>query len=205
LPTDSVFSLAVPADLKPDYYHAHFVFHDSLAYLSPEIKDGKADVTLAVFYPSTVITQRWNDVLAIRNAEYNGGYTFDAVQWYMDGKPIEGATSFNYYAGDGNTLLFTGEEYSAMLTRTDGVKLFTCAFIPTEVPAQILDMPSLVPISAPLHMQGRGKACWYDMLGRPHQSEPYDNSDITAPSVAGFYLLELRSDNARSIHSMMVR
>ena len=205
LPTDSVFSLAVPADLKPDYYHAHFVFHDSLAYLSPEIKDGKADVTLAVFYPSTVITQRWNDVLAIRNAEYNGGYTFDAVQWYMDGKPIEGATSFNYYAGDGNTLFFTGEEYSAMLTRNDGVKLFTCAFIPTEVPAQILDMPSLVPISAPLHMQGRGKACWYDMLGRPHQSEPYDNSDITAPSVAGFYLLELRSDNARSIHSMMVR
>ena len=184
----------------PNVYKGQLLLEDSLPKFNITIP-----FTLTVQYASSVIVQRWNDVLAIRNADYNGGYTFDAVQWYMNGQPIEGATSFNYYAGDDKTLYFNGEQYCALLTRSDGVKLFTCAFVPTEVPAEILDMPSLVPISSPLHVQGKGKACWYDMLGRPHQSEPYDNSDITAPSVAGYYLLELRSESARTIHSMMVR
>jgi hypothetical protein len=184
----------------PNVYKGKLFLEDSLPKFNVTIP-----FTLTVQYASSVITQRWNDVLAIRNDDYNGGYTFDAVQWYMDGEPIPDATSFNYYAGDGQTLGFNGEEYTALLTRSDGVKLFTCAFMPTEVPAAIIDMPSLVPLSASVHVAGKGNACWYDMLGRPHKSEAYDNSDITAPSVAGYYLLVLRSESARSIHSMMVR
>jgi len=183
----------------PNVYKGKLLLEDSLPKFNVTIP-----FTLTIQYASSVIAQRWNDVLAIRNADYNGGYTFDAVQWYMDGRPIEGATSFNYYVGEGKTLYFTGEQYSALLTRSDGVKLFTCEFVPTEL-TNVPDMPSLVPLGSPIPVQGKGKACWYDMLGRPHQSEAYDNSDITAPSVAGYYLLELRSESARSIHSMMVR
>ena len=183
----------------PNVYKGKLLLEDSLPKFNLTIP-----FTLTVQYASSVIVQRWNDVLAIRNADYNGGYTFDAVQWYMNGQPIDGATSFNYYAGDGKTLYFTGEQYTALLTRSDGVKLFTCAFTPTER-TDIPDMPSLVPPGSSVHVEGKGNACWYDMLGRPHQSEPYDHSDITAPSVAGYYLLELRSDNSRTIHSMMVR
>lgn len=184
----------------PNVYKGTLLLEDSLPQFNLSIP-----FTLTVQYASSVIVQRWNDVLAIRNADYNGGYTFDAVQWYMNGQPIEGATSFNYYTGEGKTLYFAGEQYSALLTRSDGVKLFTCAFTPSEVPAEVLDMPSLVPVSAPVPVKGKGKACWYDMLGRPRQSEAYEDSDITAPSVAGYYLLELRSDTKRSIHQMMVK
>lgn len=217
LPTDGVFHVTMPIDLLPDYYHAHFVFHDSLRYLSPTtIRDGKADVTLAMLYPEEVITQRWNDVLGIRNdstinqvlnQNCNGCYEFDSVQWYVSGQPIEGAIEFNYYTGSDNQLQF-GKEYMALLTRKDGVKLFTCPFIPAQVPAEYTDMPvltSLVAPSSPMHVRGKGTAYWYDMLGRLYSSKAYDNSNIIAPSTAGYYLLVLRNGDTQTVHRIMVR
>ena len=104
----------------------------------------------------------------------------------------------------GNQLQF-GKEYTALLTRRDGVKLFTCPFIPAPVPAAIADLPSLVPLSSPMHIQGKGTAYWYDMLGRVYSSSPYDNSDITAPGMQGCFLLVLQGSETRSIHQVMVR
>jgi hypothetical protein len=149
-----------------------------------------------VQYASDVIAQRWNDVLAIRNAEYNGGYEFDSVQWYLNGAPIVGAMSFNYYTG-GDNLQF-GAEYSALLTREDGVKLFTCPFVPQQV--AIDAMPNLttqiVNPSAQMPVKGTGTAYWYDMLGRVFKVESYNNTSITAPSQRGYYLLILQSSDA---------
>lgn len=206
LPADSIFHLAMPTDLKPDYYHAHFVFHDSLCYLKPEeIKDFETDVRVGLLYPGDdVITQRWNDVLSVRNEDFNGGYTFTNVQWYLNGVPIQGATGFNYYAGENNVLRF-GSEYAVLLTRDDGIQLYSCSFIPVAVPAEIINMPSLVPLGAQIPVPGAGKAVWYDLSGRVYNAQVYENSSITAPSAAGYYLLELRSDTKRSIHQMMVK
>jgi hypothetical protein len=206
LPADSTFHLTMPTDIDPDYYHAHFVFHDSLRYLKPEeIKDFEADVELGARYPGNdVIAQRWNDVLAIRNEDFNGGHIFTAVQWYMNGVPIVGATDFNYFAGEDGQLVF-GQEYSALLTRDDGVKLFSCGYVPVAVPAEVINMPSLVPLGSQVTVPGAGMAAWYDLSGRKHSAQAYDNSAITAPSTAGYYLLELRSDTRRSIHQMMVK
>ena len=202
LPTDGVFRLPVPVGTQPEYYHAHFVFHDTLKYLSPDIPDGEVDVTMAVLYPDSILVQRWNDVLAVRNSDYNGGFEFDSIQWYVNGKPIEGATGFNYYTG-GTNLQF-GQSYTALLTRKDGVKLFSCPIIPAQVPAEVMDMPSLVPQSAPMQMQGRGTAYWYDMLGNCHSSMPYNNSTVYAPATAGYYLLVLQGTEGRRIHHMIV-
>ena len=204
LPADSIFRLAIPAGFYPAYYHAHFVFHDTLKYLSPQIEDAKADVRLAVLYPDVVIIQRWNDVLAVRNADYNGGYQFDSVQWYLGNSPIEGATSFVYYAADAK--LRFGEPYRAYLLRNDGVWLFTCPFMPSPVGAEVTDIPTLVPLSSPLHISGRGKATWYDLLGRQYNVENYDNSSIITPSGRGSYLLLLQNDTAeRKVYRVMVR
>jgi hypothetical protein len=205
LPEDNIVRVTIPEGLKSDYYHAHFTFHDSLCYLDPEtIKDAKVDVTLGLLYPTVVIAQRWNDVLAIRNAEYNGGYQFDSVQWYMNGKPIEGATDFNYYAGPDAKLRF-GEEYRALLWRNDGVVLFTCPVFPEAVPADVADMPSLINTGAPLAIKGKGTAYWFDMLGRPYGAQPYDMSEITAPASQGYYLLVLQSEDVRTVHPILVR
>lgn len=83
------------------------------------------DVMVDVYYPDSVIAQRWNDVLAVRNDAYNGGYEFVAYQWYKNNMPIDGATSSILY-GD----LDFDAEYSVMLTREDGVKEMVCAVKP---------------------------------------------------------------------------
>ena len=186
-------------DIYPNVYNGTLLLVDSMPEFSVTIP-----FTVTMNYSKDVITQRWNDVLAIRNADYNGGYQFDSVQWYLGGLPIEGAIDFNYYAGMGNKLQF-GSEYTALLTRNDGVKLFTCPFIPTAVPAEIADLPSLVPLSAPMHVQGKGTATWVDMLGRVHHTDAYDNSDIVAPGITGYFLLVLQGNDSRTIHHVMVR
>ena len=85
------------------------------------------DVLIDVYYPDSVIAQRWNDVLAVRNDVYNGGYEFVAYQWYKNGTPIDGATSSILYGE-----LDFDAEYSVMITREDGVKEMVCAVKPTQ-------------------------------------------------------------------------
>lgn len=192
-------SIYIGSGLKPNVYNGTIYLVD----LKPEFSV-QVDYTLTVNYASAVIAQRWNDVLAIRNFDYNGGYVFDSVQWYVNGLPIEGATDFNYYTG-GDTQLQFGKPYSALLTRNDGVKLFTCDFIPMPVAADVTDMPSLLPPTAPLTIKGKGTAYWYDMLGRAAQVEAYDDSDVYTPGIPGYYILVLQSATGRSIHSVLVR
>jgi len=186
--------------LYPNVYEGSLLLEDSLPEHNVTIP-----FTVTMQYSSSVITQRWNDVLAIRNADFNGGYRFDSVQWYVGGMPIEEATDFNYYTGGNGVTLRFGEEYTALLTREDGVKLFTCPFVPVKVAADVTDMPSLVPLSAPLHIVGKGTAVWYDTLGRIHHSDSYYDSDILAPAVAGYYILVLQSNGSRTIHRIVVR
>ena len=196
------YQIDVPIDpsVKPDVYSGSLLLVDSMPEFNVTIP-----FTVSLRYASDVIAQRWNDVLAIKNYDYNGGYEFDSVQWYVNGMPIEGAIDFNYYAGEGNQLRL-GEEYQALLLRrSDGVKQFTCPFIPVAVAADVKDMPSLVPMSSQMPMKGKGTAYWYDMLGRRYSSEAYNDSEISTPSAAGFYLLVLQTENVRGTHHILVK
>lgn len=193
--------IPVDASLRPDVYTGSLLLEDTKPEFNVTIP-----FTVSLRYASDVITQRWNDVLAIRNADYNGGYQFDSVQWYVNGMPIEGATDFVYYTGGNGVQLRFGEEYQALLMRKDdGVKQFTCPFIPAAVAAEVKDMPSLVPPSAPLQMRGKGTAYWYDMLGNRHGAQTYDNSEIRTPAAQGCYLLILNEENTRAAHRILVK
>ena len=91
------------------------------------------DILVDVYYPDSVIAQRWNDVLAVKDSMFNGGYKFTEYQWYKNNEPIEGATSSILYV-DGN--LDFDAEYSVMLTRKDGeeeIKEMVCAVKPIEL------------------------------------------------------------------------
>ena len=183
-----VLPIAIDPELTPNVYEGRLLLEDSLPKWNVTIP-----FTLTMQYASSVITQRWNDVLAIRNSDYNGGFVFDSVQWYVAGQPIEGARSFNYHT-PGSNLRF-GEEYTAYLWRNDGVGLFTCSFVPTKVDeSQISNLPSLVKPHAPLTIQGKGTAYWYDLLGHGYDAQDYDNSAIYTPHTAGSYILLLRSE-----------
>ncbi len=180
--------IPIPTDLYPNIYKGTLTLHDTL----PE-QDVKMPYTLELRYPATVLAQRWNDVLAVKNSDHNDiynpgeGYNFTEFQWYKNGEPILGATlSFLFIEGG----LDFSAVYSAEITRTDGRKLMTCNFTPEKV-EQIAKIPSLLPIGTAIQVEGAGKARWLSPLGLSVSEQDYNNSSIMAPNVAGTYLLQL--------------
>lgn len=110
----------LPKDIKPGYYSVNLSFGEKAC-------GGESrDIPLNIYYPRDVVTQRWGDVLAVRNVDYNGGYDFVSFQWFKNGAPIEGATSSVYYESDDDGLDLNAE-YSVLLTRaSDNVSIMTC-------------------------------------------------------------------------------
>ncbi len=187
--------IPVPTDLYPNIYKGTLTLHDTL----PE-QDVKLPYTIEMRYPATVLTQRWNDVLALKNAEFNdinnpgAGYDFTAFQWYKDGKPIDGAT-LSYLFVDGG--LDFSANYSAEVTRKDGQKLMTCDFTPTKV-QKVSNIPSLMPLGSTIKVPGIGKARWFSPLGLSVSEQDYNDSYIATPQAAGTFLLQLAPQDGKT-------
>lgn len=136
---NSIVSLPMTKDIRPGKYRAELLFKNM------ECGDSRQPVVVSVMYPDSIVAQRWNDVLAIHNAGYNGGYDFVACQWYADGAAIEGATGMSYYAPQG---LNTEASYSALLTRvSDGVSAFTCSVVPVRFDEQSIENEPVITIN----------------------------------------------------------
>ena len=113
----------IPSGVRPGQYGLMLQFEDLLCdtVFRP--------VDFTVQYPASILAQKWNDVIAIRNAVNNGGYDFSAYQWYKDGQPIEGETEPYLYITEG--ALDTIAEYAVLLTRSDdGESVLTCPIVP---------------------------------------------------------------------------
>lgn len=116
---DNALLVEMPDILRPDKYNVTIHFGERACGKEHET------ITLNLLYPREVLVQRWGDVLAVTNEEYNGGYEFVAFQWYKNGAVIEGATSSILYEPEGLDL---DAEYSVLLTRRDdNVSLMTCS------------------------------------------------------------------------------
>ena len=104
----SSFMVKMPKGLKPNKYECVVGFGEQSCGKEEE------NIILDLRYSNDIIVQRWNDVLAVVNADYNGGYQFVAFQWYKNGNIIEGANSSILYEPEG---LDFDAEYSVLLTR----------------------------------------------------------------------------------------
>ena len=111
--------ISIPTtDMKPGYYKAKITVQDTIC---DQVLTFPLDLT--VYYPSSIFKYKFNNVLAVYNAENNGGYEFTGYQWYRNGEAIEGATASIYHS---DSLFTTGDVYYVVLTRTDGVVLPSC-------------------------------------------------------------------------------
>ena len=187
--TPEVIHLPIPEECPPNRYKGVVVFEDKIS------GDIKIPISLILNYSAEVLTQRWNDVLAVRNAEYNGGYEFTTYQWYKNGIAIDGATGSYLYVPEG---LDFKAEYAAEVTRkSDNVKLFTCPVVPEKVSKEeISDLPTLVPRNTSLNMKGRGTARWFTALGVAVSAQDYNDSAIITPAASGSYVLHLTEEDA---------
>lgn len=197
LPDDNVLLIDFSQPLKPNHYVGILTFHDSLRYVAPEkIHDWVDTVYLTVNYPGSVLVQRWNDILAMKNTENNGGYTFSDYQWYKDGSLIPDATLPYLYVEEG---LDFGSVYTVEVTRADdGVRLMTCPPESFEYVSQS-NLPTLVERSASIPMRNTGVAVWLTPLGVKVNSQNYDYNDIIAPARSGLYLLKLGESVTRIV------
>ena len=195
-------------DVTPNRYPAVVTFHDSIS------GDVAFPLVFELRYAGTVITQRWNDVIALYNTDYNGGYDFVRYQWYKNGTPIEGATLSYLYEPQGLDLT---AEYAALVERSqDGVALMTCAFTPQSISKEEKpDVPTLIEAGETVRIRTRlantaeptsVKIEWVAPCGMVLGSQTVTTGDtmVQAPSQAGFYLLVVRDQSARILSTTSV-
>ncbi len=125
---DYTITVPLPKNLQPGYYPFTLRFDSK--------DNGPVELTseMALRYSATLIQQRWDDVLGILNADYNGGLTFASYQWYKNGILIEGATEPFLYE---ENKLKPNDEYTVeLLQQGEERPLATCAYkIPqTSIP-----------------------------------------------------------------------
>ncbi|MBQ7996041.1 MAG: hypothetical protein IJ249_00035 [Paludibacteraceae bacterium] len=126
---------------RPDEYDAVLYLHNGIC--SDSISS--LPIRFTINYPSWIVEQHWNDVLAILNDSLNGGYVFSSYQWYHNGEPIYGETQPHLYI---YPMLDMSGEYQVMLTRTDdGAKFMTCPVKPQFVEDHSLTGSAIIKVT----------------------------------------------------------
>ena len=148
--------------------------------------------TFTLYYPSSVLEQGWDDVIAVLTYDYNGGYNFKEFQWYKDGELLEGETDSYIYQP-----LTVGSAYQALLTERNGLQLITCPLI--VAPEDVIEMfPTQVRrsekvrciVSRPAHIY------IYDLNGKQVMQAPLESgeTDQVMPNQEGIYLVKIKFD-----------
>ncbi len=199
-PEDEHIEIGLPEGILPGTYAADITFDNA------DCGDATSRVQIHINYPDSIVVQRWNDVLGVRNSGYNGGYEFAAFQWYKDGQKLEGENGPNLYEEDG---LDQGAQYTVLLTRADdGVEAYTCAFIP-ETFADIEDKPTVTFHSGTVSVKsetGCSLRVWSAagvLMGEYTVGAGTAEIPMSAP--AGVYIIEtVTNDGTREIQKIII-
>lgn len=192
---DSNFlTIDLPQSVKPNTYAAEVSFENH------GCEKVKLPLSIQVLYSSDVITQRWNDVLAVRQTAFDNYEGFSNYQWYCDGMPIEGATQTILYKPEG----LQGNTYQVELTRlTDGLTILSCPFTPTMQPntSTLAVSPTLVAprnsvqVTAP--ESGMIKVVGHIGQAVNNMAVQQGENHITAPNLAGLYMIQLTTASGK--------
>jgi hypothetical protein len=121
----------IPATVYPDSYFCKITL-TSTDGCNELVFD---NVAFDIYYPASIMQQKWDDVLALLNKYYNGGYEYIGYQWYKDGGPMAGENRSYIYLKQNK--LDPNAEYYVKLTRADGTEMFSCPFdVQTPKPQQ---------------------------------------------------------------------
>ena len=194
----SEVNIPYPANIKPGSYTATFTYYQFCCGTHTFIR------TVDVRYRSSIVEQKWNDVLTILSPKFNGGFEFTAYQWYKDGEPILGEThSYLYQPLDLNST------YYVELTRADGVVITTCPMQPTYHEQQS-KFPTLVTAGKkmPMYMAHTTTVWYYTMSGQLYSTfeMPQGYTSLDTPAQPGVYILKsVNSEGESQAQTMIVQ
>ncbi|MCM1530793.1 MAG: T9SS type A sorting domain-containing protein [Bacteroides sp.] len=189
--------LPLPSDARSDRYSLQLWQADATGCYAQD-----ETLTFEIPYPSSIIVQKWNDVLAVLSPEYNGGHEFSAYQWYADGEPLAGETRPYLYH---RPYLPSTGRYSVLLERiADGIRLMSCPVkrqaYPKELALELRPNPagqgSEVEVRVGGKPEAEGTVEVFDNTGRPVYSRPFLNGvhTLKASWQPGTYVVRVRGE-----------
>ena len=183
--------------VRPDYYSARLIMDNDIC-LSAGVT--AYEIELLVKYPSWIIEQNWNDVVALLNDRYNGGYLFSSYAWYVNGNKAAETGPYIYLP---QTLSIGDEVYIAPTRQGEDYEVPSCpitiydksAELVSEFP--VLANPTPIRGQFEIHAFADGKYTLISLSGVVMQSGEYrygENLTINTPAPTGCYLLRVETE-----------
>lgn len=195
---DQVTSVAIPysEDILPGHYSATLTFHQFCCGIYSETRG------FDIRYPSSIVDQKWNDVLTLLSPKYNGGYEFLSFQWYKDNVPMIGEThSYLYQPLDFNS------EYYVELMRKDSVIMKTCPIQPVYHEQQTA-YPTIVQAGQhmPMYMDHPVTIWYYTAAGQLYSTFdlPQGYTSLPTPGQPGVFVIKSVNSEGETQAQVMV-
>ena len=175
-------AIPYPDTITPGVYHAELTFYQFCCGPYTQVRD------VEIRYRSSIVEQKWNDVLAVLSPKYNGGMDFTAFQWYKDGQPL---------LGENNSYLYQPLDFNATyyveLTRADGLVMTTCPIQP-EYHEQQTPYPTIVQTAQhiPMYMDYATTIWYFTISGQLYTSFelPQGYTELPTPNQPGAYIIK---------------
>lgn len=181
-------------------------------HLDNGVTKSKYDVEFVMHYPSWIIQQNWQDVVAVLNAQHNGGYYFDNYEWFVNRQPIGTHDSYLYFPQ-----LKVGDEVVLYLTRTgENYSISTCPLIIEDQPIYIHENPTVVyPTKLKkdqryITIETYEHGCSYylfDILGRVidyNKCDANQQNMLEIPNQSGVFFITIIGDENKTRHTTRI-
>ena len=192
--------------VRPDYYSMRLVLDNGVCGFS------RSDsLTLLVKYPSWILEQHWDDVVAPLKPELNGGYDFVLTEWYVNGV-LQPNTGIAYLHNDA---LRPGDEVVMRVTRQgESYAIPTCPLVIEPMQPNVNEHPIMVyPTQAPRRMpmvtvQAPGDGA-YEVYGTSGMRFSRGRlqageTSVMLPAANGIYFILVHQGEEMTSHKVMV-
>lgn len=195
-----------PIYVRPNKYTMRLVVDNSVCGVS-----SSNNIEITVKYPSWIIEQHWNDVVAPLKKAYNGGFEFSEVDWYVNGA-LQPNNSLGYLHND---KLKEGDEVVMYATRKgENYAIPTCplvikAILPNTTDEPILVYPTQAPHMAPaitIEAPQGGEYEVYSFTGMQieHGQLGTEPQQIMLPTVSGIYFIRTKHGQDSQTHKVLL-
>lgn len=203
---NEVVYLEHTAYVRPDYYSMRLVLDNGVCGVS------RSDsLVLLVKYPSWIIEQNWDDVVAPLKPSLNGGYEFARTEWLVNNNPqTNNGLGYLY-----SKALHEGDEVVMLAKRKgDSYSIPTCPLIIQRAPSPVNDTPILVyPNSTPRYApnitieapQG-GLFAIYSATGVLIYDGTLNEglTQVRLPGISGIYFIRTTYNDSTDTHKVLL-
>lgn len=208
------FSIKIPSGCRPNSYKANVIFIDNELIC----KDVVVPIEFDIFYSSSILEAKFDNLITVFNSENNGGYVFDEAEyrWYKNGVLLEDEKDVYLLLPEGEVFK-SGDCYYLEVKRVDdNVVMQTCEICP-GVNTSIENLHTqkefiyvnVVNLGENIHISGVEEGCVniYTVAGQllSTYNISYENSRFSSPSNSGFYLLQIITKTESVVYKIRVR